>query len=558
LAQRLLISSGRLYLQRLMLAKQTPFLLLLATIGFYFYGLGHLPLVGPDEPRYAQVAREMLMRGDLITPTLGGHPWFEKPVLLYWLMILSYKFLGVTEAAARLGAASAGVLTLLAIYWLARKVEIASSDHDLEGLGFWSILVAATTLGIIVFSRAASFDILVTMTMTWALAFFFAQELDQRGHNRAIFLAAFYIFVGLSLLAKGLVGFLPLGVVTIYFLLRRQVPEGSLLVSLIWGVPLTLAVAAIWYGPVIARHGSLFVNEFVIQHHFARYLSNKYNHPQPFFFYLLILVPLSLPWTPFLLNGITSLSSWRWRGNDSVNRMRVFSFAGVLLPTLFFSLSGSKLPGYIVPVLPAAALLVGERVTRFVSTGKTGKAAMRAIGVLCLLFAAGALFYARLSGMVSVRCAVLIVLPIIGAGLFVLVWTRWRIACVLVTAGATILSLLILLNCGVDKLAQRESVKHLIQTADGRGYSGLRVCGLHVVERSVEFYASGRLVYGPEGQPVKFEGADEVLQLARNRAEPVLVLVPVEHANQLTGLSSAKTDVLADNGVLAIVALHPQ
>ncbi|HLE63681.1 MAG TPA: glycosyltransferase family 39 protein [Pyrinomonadaceae bacterium] len=541
-----------------MLAKQAPFLLLLAVIAFYFYGLGHLPLVGPDEPRYAQVAREMLMRGDLITPTLGGYTWFEKPVLLYWFMILSYKLLGVTELAARLGPATAGVLTVLAVYWLARTVEAASSDADLQGLGLWSALVAATTLGIIVFSRAASFDILVTMTITWALAFFFAHEVHQSGRKRGIFLAAFYVFVGLSLLAKGLVGFLPLGVVGTYLLLRREIPERRLLISLIWGIPLALAVAAIWYGPVIARHGSLFVNQFVIQHHFARYLSNRYSHPQPFFFYLVILVPLTLPWTPFFINGVASLRCWQWRGDDSLNRMRVLSLAGLLLPTLFFSFSGSKLPGYIVPVLPAAALLAGERVTRFISTGQIGKGAMRLIGVLCLLFAAGSLFYASRFGMVSIRCALAIVLPIIVAGFFILVRRQWRTACAIVTAGATIASLIILLNCGVDNLAQRESVKHLIEAADGRGYSRVPICGLHVVERSVEFYASGRLVYGPDGEPAKFEGAVQVLERARNAGGLVLVLVPIEHAGQLTNLSSAKTEVIADNAVLAIVALHRQ
>lgn len=538
------------------LAKQAPFLLLLAVIAFYFYGLGHLPLVGPDEPRYAQVAREMLIKGNLITPTLGGQPWFEKPVLLYWLIMLGYKVFGVSEIAARLGSASAGVLTLFAVYWMARKVEIVSCEKNLQGLGLWCALVAATTLGTIVFSRAASFDILVTATMTWALGFFFAQELEKTRRSRTIYLLAFYFLVGLSLLAKGLVGFLPFGVIATYFLLRREIPERRLLVSLVWGVPLTLAVAAIWYGPVIERHGSLFVDEFFVQHHFARYLSNRYNHPQPFFFYLLILVPLTLPWTPFFLNAIGTSRSWHWRSGDSVNQMRVFSFASLLLPILFFSFSGSKLPGYIIPVLPAAALLAGERVTRFGSSLDIGKGPMRAVGALCLLFAAGALFYAWRLEMVSVRCAVAVVLPLIVAGIFVLSLTWLRTTCALMIAGVTVMSLIILLNCGVDKFAQRESVKHLIQVADARGYSSLPVCGLHVVERSVEFYASGRVVYGSDGQPAKFEGATEILELSRGHQGAVLVLVPVENVNQLTRLTSATTEVLADNEVLAIVVVR--
>src|SRR4051812_33489535 len=95
-------------------------LFLLAAALFYFYGLGHLPLLGPDEPRYAEVAREMFVRGDFVTPTLGDHTWFEKPALLYWMMMAGYRFFGVSEWAARLGPALAGLLTALLIYWAGR------------------------------------------------------------------------------------------------------------------------------------------------------------------------------------------------------------------------------------------------------------------------------------------------------------------------------------------------------------------------------------------------------------------------------------------------------
>ncbi|HUQ32577.1 MAG TPA: hypothetical protein VM095_10685, partial [Pyrinomonadaceae bacterium] len=87
------------------LAKRAGLLFFLAVAAFYLYGLGHLPLLGPDEPRYAEVAREMYLRGDWVTPTLGGHTWFEKPALLYWMMMASYHFFGVSEWAARLGPA---------------------------------------------------------------------------------------------------------------------------------------------------------------------------------------------------------------------------------------------------------------------------------------------------------------------------------------------------------------------------------------------------------------------------------------------------------------------
>src|SRR3954470_2195865 len=97
-------------------ARAWPLLLFAAVIVFYLYGLGHLPLVGPDEPRYAQVAREMFERGDMVTPTLGGHTWFEKPALLYWMMMAGYKLFGVSEWAARLGPALSGLLTAFLVF----------------------------------------------------------------------------------------------------------------------------------------------------------------------------------------------------------------------------------------------------------------------------------------------------------------------------------------------------------------------------------------------------------------------------------------------------------
>src|SRR5205085_6825677 len=164
----------RLYLQRFLLAKRAWLALFVVVCAVYLYGLGHLPLLGPDEPRYAEVAREMYERGDLVTPTLGGHTWFEKPALLYWMMIAGYKLFGVSEFSARLGPALCGLLTAILIYWLGKRVERAGeSPNEIVGAELWSSLAFTSSLGATVFSRAASFDIVVTMTVTLALVCFF-------------------------------------------------------------------------------------------------------------------------------------------------------------------------------------------------------------------------------------------------------------------------------------------------------------------------------------------------------------------------------------------------
>src|SRR5256884_3497989 len=115
-----------------------------------------MPLIGPDEPRYAEVAREMNVRGDMVTPTLGGHTWFEKPALLYWMMIGSYRLFGVSEWAARLGPALCGLFKFYLIYWMGGRVERATEDKEsARGLGLGSGLAFASCAGAIGFSKTA-------------------------------------------------------------------------------------------------------------------------------------------------------------------------------------------------------------------------------------------------------------------------------------------------------------------------------------------------------------------------------------------------------------------
>src|SRR5882672_7311815 len=355
-----------------MLAKRGWLFLFIILAAFYLWGLGSLPLVGPDEPRYAEVAREMFARHDLITPTLGGLPWFEKPALLYWSMMAAYRVLGVSEYTARLGPAICGLLTAVFVYWIGKTVESSQAAPSLtdsvetvqrrDGLGRFSALVWLSSVGAIVFSRGASFDIVVTMTITGALACFVVWHVrSDSGVAPPWLLFGFYFFIGLSLLAKGLIGtVIPLGVLGLYHLLKREWPSRRFLKSLLWGAPLAIAVAAVWFGPMLARHGWKFVDQFIVQHHFARFVTNRYHHPAPFYFYLIVLIALAGPWTIFLGAGFFASRRWRWRGRMPLDRLRVFAFCWIIVPVVFFSFSESKLTAYILPVLPAVALLIGE------------------------------------------------------------------------------------------------------------------------------------------------------------------------------------------------------
>jgi 4-amino-4-deoxy-L-arabinose transferase-like glycosyltransferase len=552
-------------LQPSTLAKRVFVFLLLAIIAFYFYGLGHLPLVGPDEPRYAQVAREMLLRHDLITPTLGGHNWFEKPALLYWMMMTAFKIFGISEWSARLPSAVSGLLTIVTVWCVGRQVERKTSKSELTDLGFWSALTAATSLGLIVFSRGATFDIIITMTTTWALSFFILQEFAATARGRTMLLSGFYIAVGLSLLAKGLVGVvIPFGVVGLYYVLRREWPARRIWSSLIWGVPMALAVSATWYVPMIFRHGWPFIHEFFIEHHLARYFSNKYHHPQPVYFYPVIMVALTLPWTAFLLAGIADVRTAQWRDSDALSKMRVFSLAWLLLPILFFSFSGSKLPGYILPIVPAASLLAGERLSLLRNASGGRDWPLRATGLISVLLGAAVLVYVAFSASPPARCAVLVASPLFIAGIFAVGWTRFRSTAIMLIAGATLAALVIVLNCGVHDLAQRESARDLLKLADERGYSQAAVFARPGADRTAEFYASGRVVYGPDGDVTSLDNIPQMVAELRSRSGPILVFVPMD--SQFSGSagttaeafgngSSAVIETIGNNGKVVLVGV---
>ncbi|HEV7894049.1 MAG TPA: glycosyltransferase family 39 protein [Pyrinomonadaceae bacterium] len=550
-------------MQRFLLAKRAWVVLLAAVCGAYLYGLGAVPLLGPDEPRYAQVAREMLARGDWVTPRLGGQNWFEKPALLYWLMAAAFRVLGETELAARLGSALAGLATILFVGWTARRAEFESGE-GLRGFGITVAAVAGSTLGLIVFAHAASFDMLLTAAVAGSLACLYASEVTRDESRRRAALVGFYLFVGASLLAKGLVGFvLPGGVAFVYFLLRRRL-SGIFRMGLLWGVPLALLVAATWYAPVWARHGRVFFEQFFVQHHFARFVSDRFHHPQPFYFYLPVTMILALPWTAFLIGGIWGAGSVNPRAEDAASKLRVLALAWLVMPVLFFSASGSKLPGYVLPAIPGAAILAGDCLYRYLS-GRGGLFAMRLTGALALLFAAAgvALCFFNIRGEAGEiarelpkACAVALVTPAAFAGLVALLLTKRRALCAASVVGATLVTVIVVVTCALPTFARHDTVAQLLKEADARGLGDVRVVQLHTIDRTAEFYASGRLAYGADGEPVKLEGANEVADFAAANGGAALVIVPVEEEHQLSQEPRLTPERVGDNGSNALVLVR--
>jgi 4-amino-4-deoxy-L-arabinose transferase-like glycosyltransferase len=348
--------------------------LLLAVPAFFFlWKLAAFGLIGADEPRYAQVAREMLVRHDWITPTLGGIPWLEKPPLYYWQAMIAFRFFGVSDWTARLPSVFDAFLMVLGVYWFLRRFR---SGSELDGA-----LVLATSVGIVGFARAASTDMPLTATLCIAMLAWYAWF--ESGDKK--YLAAFYAFLALASLAKGPVApFLAAMLILIFAALQRG---AKIVLKTLWipGLLLGCAVSLPWYGLVQLRNPQFF-HEFIVEHNLARFGSNLYHHPEPFWYY----VPIAfLGWVPWSIFAIAALVlAFRQLRNPLADTLRSFLLIWIGVVVLFFSLSQSKLPGYVLPMIPAGAILI----TRFIS----GQSSEKITAWLQFLLSAG---HALLSGM---------------------------------------------------------------------------------------------------------------------------------------------------------------
>ena len=336
--------------------RSTDLIALVAFCGFLFFaGLQVIGLVGADEPRYAQIAREMLARHDWVTPVLFGQPWLEKPPLLYWGEMLAYKVAGgVSGWAARLPSAVLCTLMVFFIYVWARRFR--------RGMQLDAALITAASVLIIGFGRGASTDMPLAATFTIAMLSWYGWYESQ---NRA-WLLAFYAFAGLGTLAKGPVAVFLAGLIVVCFAALRR--DWRLVLRTLWlpGIALYLAVVLPWF-IAVQRANPEFFRIFILEHNLARYTTDAFRHKQPFWFYLPVALLGLLPWTVFVITALVdAIRDWRYSVAEPQGKedLRTYLALWFLLPIVFFSLSQSKLPGYILPAIPAGTILLADFVLR--------------------------------------------------------------------------------------------------------------------------------------------------------------------------------------------------
>jgi 4-amino-4-deoxy-L-arabinose transferase-like glycosyltransferase len=327
-----------------------------------FSGLSAIGLVGPDEPRYAWIARNMAHTSNWITPILYGLPWFEKPILYYWCAGFFFKFLHSPEWAARLPSSLAALVSALAMAWLAlRRYRTRTA---------WAVLlIFPTCVGVIAFARAASPDMLFTASLALALLCA-ATVVEKHGAFAAkngalaivpkdklplIFLG---IWLGFATLAKGPAAIVLAGGSVLLWALATRNGKAAFRLLHPLAILFFCIVALPWY-VLCAYFNPDFFRTFILLHNFERYLTPVFHHREPFWFFGPIILIGLLPWTALLvsaaLDGRRIFRNGEWRTSSGF-----FIACWTAFPFIFFSFSQSKLPEYILPVFPPLALLMAR------------------------------------------------------------------------------------------------------------------------------------------------------------------------------------------------------
>ena len=421
----------------------------------FLWNLGNIGLVDETEPLFAEAARQMTVTGDFITPYFNGATRFDKPPLVYWLMAVAYRAIGVNEWAVRLPSAlSAIALTCLGFYTLSKSEGSSATDSvtDLtdvrkkeEGKGNEEaekfphspnlpLFLSAPWIGAalialnpqtIAWGRTGVSDMLLVGCMCSALlAFFLGYALEEEREKAGFstvspsrfpnqWYLTFYVLIALAILAKGPVGIvlpaLIVGSFSLYLGNFRQLWREMRPVS---GILIILAIALPWFILVILANGQTYIDSFFGYHNFQRFTQVVNRHSAPWYFYFFVVLVGFAPWSIYLPVAIARTRFWQrsyWRRQPRSAQLSLFALFWFSCIFGFFTISVTKLPSYVLPLLPAAAILVtllwGDIVAGKEEEVRPGRSAKQPnslpqsllvtfiVNIVFLLILAGAIFY---------------------------------------------------------------------------------------------------------------------------------------------------------------------
>jgi 4-amino-4-deoxy-L-arabinose transferase-like glycosyltransferase len=457
-------------------------LALAAALALAWFGtLGHRKLIKADEGRYAEIPREMVASGDWLTPRLNGYKYFEKPPLQYWATAAAFEVFGVREWAVRLWSALTGFGALCLAFYAGRRLF-----GDAPGL-FGAAALAGSAM-FAAMSQVASLDMGLSAFLSLAvLGFALAQRDDATAAERRGWMLAAWAGMALAVLSKGLIGVvLPAGALVLYLAWTRDL---ALLRRMHWlpGLAVLLAISAPWFFRVSAANPE-FARFFFIHEHFERFLTEEHEHVGPFWYFAPVVVVGMLPW---LLSPAAALWQAARRVPDARFQPARFLLVWCAVVFVFFSLSGSKLQSYVLPLFPALALLTGRQLAHATRGLLVAQALLAAAVGLAAALAAG------LAPAVPApyRPWLIAAFAALAAPALAAAWLarRERRAASVLTLAAAGLACTLLVVLGHDTLASRYSAYDAVQRARPALPPGAPFYAVNHYDHTLPFYL-GRTV----------------------------------------------------------------
>ncbi|MBU0688531.1 MAG: glycosyltransferase family 39 protein [Gammaproteobacteria bacterium] len=334
-------------------SRRTLLLMLLALVVIWFGNLEYRKLIKPDEGRYAEIPREMVVSGDWVTPHLNDFKYFEKPPLQYWATAVAYEVFGEHQWTSRLWTALTGFLGILLTGFVGMRLFGRAA-------GLYAALILGSSTLYVLMAHVNTLDMGVTFFITLGIFSLLLAQHEQAIPYRRNWMILAWAAMALAVLSKGLMGLiLPGAALFLYAAFNRDM---GIWWRMNWGTGLLafFAVVAPWFVLVMQANPEFF-QFFFIHEHFERFLTKVHARYQPWHYFVPILLFGMLPWTLLMLD--TLLRTWR----DSAAQARHFSpdrflLVWVVFVYIFFSISSSKLPSYLLPMFPALALLMGKQI----------------------------------------------------------------------------------------------------------------------------------------------------------------------------------------------------
>ena len=459
-----------------------------------FFQLGDRPLWDVDEGMHAATSKDMVLTGDWVTTRVNGENFYDKTVLFNWFAAISFLVFGFTEFAARLPAAVLGLATVLVIYALGRRLFSYRA-----GLLGGAVLITCPLF--IVLSRTVMHDISLAFFISLALYFFYTAYVNQR--HRRIRLFACYASLGFAVLAKGPIGLLLPGMIIGLFLLVKGRLNFLKEMALGWGALIFLIVAAPWYVLISMRNPD-YISYFILKQNFGNFLSKtQATHPRSFYYYIPVLLSGMLPWSCFVpLAFLQPLNRKLQKIDDGV----LFLLCWFLVIFLFFSAASSKLGTYLLPALPAVALLIGRAWDEIMTdpTPRLHRGTVWSLAPLSVLFLAGTVFVILFQPSVKkmqmqyginlhdLYGFLIVITGIVTIAFFFLVLRQYR-ATFMALAATFVVGIVVINTVYIPLINPYRSTKVLAKEIDGMLPPGENIVFFRTLWDSALFYTNRRV-----------------------------------------------------------------